>query len=168
MQELTEKLLFPPFFCTVGNRTGRKHMWLIVALEHPFWQRKVSFWPLFCLVLEPSPYNTMIYLNSNCFLLLFSLTCSSECYYSIPKRRQVGNFFHQEPCSIQSRATMVVEWVDCCRSQIFIVALGTNFYSEKVTIFSCSEMAISEGNKRFLASWETEKPVSDCLYVFNK
>jgi len=29
-------------------------------------------------------------------------------------------------------------------------------------------MTISEGNKRFLASQETEKPVSNCLYVFNK
>jgi len=50
---------------------------------------------------------------------------------------------------------MVVEWVDCCGSQTFTVALGTNFYSEKVTIFTCSEMDVSEGNKRFLASPET-------------
>jgi len=63
---------------------------------------------------------------------------------------------------------MVVEWVDCCGSQIFTVALGTNFNSEKVTILTCSEIAVSKGNKRFLASPETEKPVSDCLYIFNK
>jgi len=148
-------LLFSPFFCAVTNRRERKHMRLIVVLKHPFFQGKVSFWPLFCLVLVPSPYNTMIYLNSNCFLLLFSLTCSSECYHSIPKRRQVGYFFHQEPCSIRSRATMVVERVDCGGSQTFTLALGTNFYGEKVTIFTCSEMDVSEGNKRFLASPET-------------
>ena len=112
-----------------------------------FFAKKSKFLTTFFLVLEPSPYNTMIYLNSNCFLLLFSLTCSSECYYSIPREGKWVTVFHQEPCSIWSRATMAVEWVDCCRSQIFIVALGTNFYSEKVTIFSCSE-----GNKRFLAS----------------
>jgi len=63
---------------------------------------------------------------------------------------------------------MVVEWVDCHRSQIFTIALGFNFYSEKVTIFTCSEISVSEGNKRFLASPETEKPFSDCLYVFNR
>ena len=84
---------FSPFFCAVTNRRERKHMRLIVVLEHPVLARKVSFWLLFCLVLGTSPYNTIIYLNSNDFLLLFSLTCSSECYYSIPKRRQVGNFF---------------------------------------------------------------------------
>ena len=56
-------------------------------------------------------------------------------------------FFHQEPCSIRSRATMVVERVDCGGSQTFTVALGTNFYGEKVTIFTCSEMDVSKEKK---------------------
>jgi len=58
---------------------------------------------------------------------------------------------------------MVVEWIDCCRSQIFTVSLGINFYT--LIIFICSEMAVSRGNKRFLASPETEKPVS--AYTFS-
>jgi len=37
--------------------------------------------------------------------------------------------------------TMVVIWVDCCRSKIFPIALGTNLYNEKVIISICSEMA---------------------------
>jgi len=63
---------------------------------------------------------------------------------------------------------MVVEWVDCGGSQTFTVALGTNFYGEKANISICSEAAVSKGNRRFLASPETEISVSDCLCTFNK
>jgi len=62
---------------------------------------------------------------------------------------------------------MVVEWVDCCRSQVFSIALGTSFYSEKVTIFSCSEMTISKGNKRFLA-FKKQKYQFLIAYMFSK
>jgi len=63
---------------------------------------------------------------------------------------------------------MVVAWVDCCRCNIFTIALGTTFYGEKVNISICSEAAVSKGNRRFLASPETEISVSDCLCTFNK
>ena len=63
---------------------------------------------------------------------------------------------------------MAVVWVYCCGRKIFTVALGTNFYGEKVKIFHCSEMAVSKGNKRFLASPETFISFSNCLYYCNK
>jgi len=85
----------------------------------------------------------------------------------IPKKKQAGNFFHQEPCSIWPRAIMVIEWVVCCGSQIFTIAHGTNFYSEKVAIFIAQKWLFPK-EKRFLVPPETEKPVSDCLYIFNK
>jgi len=48
------------------------------------------------------------------------------------------------------------------------MSLGSNFYGEKVNISICSEAAVSKGNRRFLASPETEISVSNYLYSFNK
>ena len=45
---------------------------------------------------------------------------------------------------------MVVEWVDCGGSQNFIVALGTNFYSEKVTNFLAQKRSFPKETKGFL------------------
>ena len=58
---------------------------------------------------------------------------------------------------------MVVEWVDCCGSQIFIVALGTNFYSEKVTIFLAQKWPFPKETKGF---WLLEKQKSQFLIAY--
>jgi len=89
MPEFTEKLLFFPFFYTMTNRTERKHMHLIVALEHGFITTKVSF----CLVVGVSICNTVIYSNSNHFLLLSSTDMLVIMALSDPQEKTNGLLF---------------------------------------------------------------------------
>jgi len=116
-----------------------------------FFARKESFSPLFCLVLEASTYNTIMYLNSNCFLLLFSHTCSSECYYSIPNIiRQVGPFFINNNVPFGQEPPWLLNGLaDCCRSQIFTTALGTNSMVKKGQFLLAQKWLFPKKTKSF-------------------
>ena len=78
-----------PFFYTMTNRTERKHMHLIVALEHGFITTKVSF----CLVVGVSICNTVIYSNSNHFLLFSSTDMLVIMALSDPQEKTNGLLF---------------------------------------------------------------------------
>jgi len=151
-----------PFFCSMTNRQNwcrciwLQH-WNILLLQ------KRKFLTAFCLVLGASICNTIIYLNITISFFHRHTCCHNGIIWS-PKKDKGLLFPSRTTCHLaKSHHGHWMGWL--LQKSNFHHSPWYWFYGEKVTIFTCSD---AEGNKRFLASQETEKPVSDCLYIFNK